>query len=428
MTNDSPTNTIRPQFFATVLLVALVLPVIPIIALNLSADPFQIFFKDNSEQPVFLSTRGKDRYQQAGVVRHYQPDSVIIGHSLAANFQPTAVEKVLGWDNTYNLTMKGSTIHEHQRVARFALENAPVGKVLWLFFPANMNLPAMIYTPKITFPEYLYDNSRLNDMRFFATLPANLAPYIADKAVVRADMQAVNDSVDPDYESRDLATNWQLMQDNRFNAGEEIFNEILGDFAATPAAYKEALAASFPHLTGEDIALLTIDPGSDYAANIELNLRSVAADYPETEFRIIPLPPLAILHWQHLRISQPELYRTYLAYLRGFVRIMADYDNVRIYDYGHLPVAGDMRLYRDHGHYHMAVNEYLLELLAADEGRVTVDTINQYLSDFDALVLKYDALNYQPVSIPGEQSLDPGKMDLQAARKIVRAIIERDSR
>ena len=76
----------------------------------------------------------------------------------------------------------------------------------------------------------------------------------------------------------------------------------------------------------------------------------------------------------------------------------------------------------------MAVNEYLLELLAADEGRVTVDTINQYLSDFDALVLKYDALNYQPVSIPGEQNLDPGKMDLPAARKIVSAIVERDSK
>jgi hypothetical protein len=427
MTSKSPINTVRPQLFATVLVVALALPVIPVIALNLSADPFQIFFKDSSEEPVFLSTRGKDRYQQAGVVRHYQPNSIIVGHSLAANFQPTAVERSLGWRNTYNLTMKGSTIYEHQRVARFALENAPVEKVLWLFFPANMNLPAMVYTPKIPFPEYLYDKSRVNDMRFFATLPSNLAPYIADKEVVRADMRAINETVDPDYETRDLATNWQLMQDNRFNAGEEIFNEILGDFAAKPAAYKEALAASFDHLTASDIAQLPIDPNSDYVENIELNLRSVVADYPNTEFTIIPMPPLSVLHWQHLRISQPELYRTYLAYLRDFVDIMSDYDNAHIYYYADLPVAKDMRLYRDHGHYHMAVNEYLLELLAAGKGRVTLENVNQYLSDFDALVLEYDALNYQTVTIPGEPSLDHGHMDLPAARKIVSAIVARDS-
>lgn len=420
---STKTDSMSPKWFSGILVAVLTVPSLLAIGVNLAADPFQIFFPTR-EEPVFLSEEGRDRYQHAGVVRHYRPESIIVGHSLAGNFQPTDVERLLGWRNTYNLTMRGSTIYEHRRVARFALEHSPVDKVLWLFFPANLRLPAKVYTPKTDFPEYLYDQSRANDLKFFATLPSNVTPYVHDVEVLRQKIERLNRGRAKPFEPRDLATNWEFLQDNRFNAAKEIEREILGDFAGKPLEYQDALAGTFPHLSPADIAQLAVSPEDDFFDNLERNLRATVADYPEVEFTIIPMPPLTFLHWQHLRISEPDTYRSYLFYVRHLVEVLSAYDNVSIFAYGQLPVAADIRLYRDHGHYHMAVNEYMLDLIARGDGQVTADDVDAYLSDFDRLLLEFRHESYRPVRPPGLGRLVPGKLTLEQARMIVAAIVE----
>lgn len=421
-------ETVPPQWFSLVLVLVLVLPTALAFTLNIAADPFQILSRDAPEETAFLSKRGQDRYQMPGVIRHYQPQSIIVGHSLAANFQPTRVERVLGWDSVYNLTLKGSTIYEHRRVATFALANAAIDRVMWLFFPANLRLPAVVYTPRMTFPEYLYDDSRFNDLRFFVTLPRNLADYREEKARVRAMLRELRAETGAPVDARDYATNWQLTQDNRFNAVDEIVDEILGDYAGRPGAYRKALAQSFPLLKPGDIAGLTIAADDDFHANLQTNLLAVVAANPGVDFVFIPMPPLTTLHWQHLRVSEPGTYRNYLAYLRDFTRAMAAFDNVSVHLFGLSPLADDIRLYRDHGHYHQAVNEAMLEDIAAGSGAVDEVSVNSYLSEFDRKVTGYRLHKYQPVAVPGQDQWREGALDLQAGRDLVAAIRARAAR
>ncbi len=418
-------DNIAPRRFAAILLLVMVVPVVLIIGHNLVLDPFQLFFADR-EDPIFLSTRGKDRYQHPAVVHHYQPRSIVVGHSLAANFPPTVIERQMGWRNTYNLTLQGSTIYEHRRVARLALENAPVEEVLWLFFPANLRLPAKVHTPKVTFPEYLYDESRGNDLKFFATLPWNVTPYVEEKAELRQQIADLNRRSGKRFDPRDLATNWHFLQENRFNDPEAVASEILGKYARKPQAYSDALAGTFGHLMPPDIDGLTVDPAANFFDNLDSNLRSVVADYPRVSFTVVPMPPLTLLHWQHLRITEPETYRSYLLYVRDTVQALSAYPNVKLFLFGNLSVARDMRLYRDHGHYHMAVNELMLELLARGEGQVNADNVADYLSHFDRVVLDYRADQYRPVMPPDPAALSRGELSLEQAREIVARLRDRN--
>jgi len=427
MTIKDKQESVKPQWFILVLVLVLTVPTAAVMTLNLSADPFQLFFRDSPEKAVFLSKRGKDRYQMPGVVQSYQPNSIIVGHSLAANFQPTRVERLLNWSNVYNLTLKGSPIYEHRRVATYALANADIEKVLWLFFPHNLRLPPVVYTPKMTFPEYLYDESRFNDLRFFATLPGNLVGDIEEKETVRVQLREFSEQQGEPVDPRDYATNWQLTQENRFNAKEKIVGEILKGYAGRPDAYRRALTDGAGHLTADAIASLPIDPAADFWENVELNLRTTVARNPDVEFMFIPMPPLTTLFWQHMRLTDPETYRSNLARLREFVTILSTYDNVSIHAFGHSVLSNDIRLYRDHGHYHMAVNEVMLDELASGSAKVDGSTINQYLSDFDQRVLDYRFQDYREVSIPGQAELKPGELSLKKGRQIVAAILDRDS-
>ncbi|MEM1111367.1 MAG: hypothetical protein AAGI11_05610 [Pseudomonadota bacterium] len=427
MSTNAPTSSLSPTAFATWVILLLALPTVTIFYLNLSADPFQLVFKDDPDELAFLSRNGQDRYQNPGVVINYQPSSIVVGHSLAANFQPSRLEKTLGWQRVYNLSMQGSTIYEHRRVVDYALERAPVERVFWLFFPPNLGLPPKVNATDMVFPEYLYDWQRLNDLRFFATLPTNLAPFVAQKAEARRFLEEralVSGRVE---QARDYATNWQLTRSNRFNAPNAVAEDVMGDLAKKPREFMELLRAGPEHLTPKDFASSMVSPTSSFHPNVESNLRGIVAANPQVQFLFVPMPPLSLLHWQTMRATDIESYLEQLSYVRSFVEIMSPYGNVEIYGFGLSPLAEDLRLYRDYGHYHMAVNEAMLDAMASGGARLHIDNIDQHLSSFDRRVLNYRLRSYQPVDIENSERLVKGELSLVDGREIVSAIERRSA-
>ena len=208
---------VSQKTFSWILAGALSLPFIFSVSLNLLLDPFQLFIKDSKQPSVFLGGRGKDRYQHAGVVRSYQPKSVIIGHSHAANFFPSKVEGNLSWEGVYSLTLDGGPIYEQKRVLEFALSHSDVRNVLWLIAPYNLVAPANLTNPKLPFPEYLYDESRLNDLQLLITLPSQLLPYNFEKRAKRQSI--INDEIkySKKIDSRDRSTEWITKSLGEFN-------------------------------------------------------------------------------------------------------------------------------------------------------------------------------------------------------------------
>lgn len=409
----------KAGWFAAILVLALAVPFTLVFGFNLARDPFQLFTPDPAGEAVFLGGGGKGRYQHIGVARLYSPRTIIVGHSLAANFRPTLVEAVLGWEKNYNLALSGAPIYEHGRILKFALEHGDIDEVLWVFSPPNMRLGANVSNPQSPFPEYLYDSFRFNDLAFFATLPTNITRYVEEKQALaerlKAQRAATGEVVDP----RDYATNWYFLEPNRFNAPEFVQGIIIGKGKAARTAYKQAVFNGRPRFGKTKIESLAIDPTDDFYENIRQNVYSPMAENPDTRFTLIIMPPLPLLYWQHLRSTDPDTYQTYLAYVREAVHILSELDNLTILGFGEEKFAGDLRLYKDHTHFHMAVNDYMLDSIAAGREPLTPENVSRYLSKFDRQVASYKLPAKWPVEKIHGQVLTRGELDVEQARFII---------
>ena len=90
-------------------------------------DPLQFYHKATWYSPVFST---EQRYQNPGLARNYDYDTIIIGTSMTENFIPAEVDKALG-GKTLKLSIRGSTADEHFKIASLALQTGKVKKVLW---------------------------------------------------------------------------------------------------------------------------------------------------------------------------------------------------------------------------------------------------------------------------------------------------------
>ena len=410
---------LSPQRFTFLLLAVMIVPVAAVIFVNLTRDPFQIFAGDNPPDAVFLGGHGESRFQHAGVIRHFRPQSIVIGHSLAANFLPTRVEKLLGWRRVYSLTMPGATIYEQSLVARFALEYSDVVHVLWLFSPVNLRLGAFTHQPKVYFPHYLYDDFQPNDLAFFATLPTNLTPYVEQKQALRERLRLARSSTKSKVDSRDYATAWHYSKNHKFNVPQQVETSIIGKGKRARILYDKSVLESEPRLSPEDVHNIAIDPESDFFENLQRNVFSLVEANPDTQFTVVILPPLARLYWQHLRSTELDKYKQYLAFIRDATLNLSKLHNIELYAFGLDEFTGDLRLYRDKEHYHIVANDYMLAEISKDKGNISAHNVDQYLSAFDSEVSSYRLPDRWSQLILDDEALKPGKLTTRQAQRIL---------
>lgn len=409
---------LKTGWFAAILVAVLVVPFPIVLGINLARDPFQIFSRDPAGEEVFLGTGGKSRYQHAGIMRYYKPRSIVVGHSLAANFRATEIERILGWQDTYNLALNGSPIYEHGRIARFAMAHNDIEQVLWLFSPKNLRLGAQLTALDVQFPEYLYDDSRLNDLGFFATLPQSLTPYMEQKEALRKRLAALREAGEP-ADPRNYSNTWYFLERNKFNVPQVAMTAIIGKGRAARKAYNEAIKMAPAPLGAAEIAQLEIPADDDFYENFQQNLYSVIEENPGTQFTVVIVPPLPLLYWKHLRATELDLYPRILAYVREAVTRLSVLDNVTVYAFGREKFTGDLRLYKDHAHYHMDVNDYILESIGAGREPLSAANVVQYLSDFDRDISSYRLPKSWPKVLPDGETLTRGTLEIGQARKIM---------
>lgn len=380
---------VSSRVVAFALVLAIVLPTLISVGINLYLDPFQLFHKDWKTPATFIARRGADRYQQAGVVRQYQPESVFIGHSHSANFLPTDGEALLGWRGVYSLSLDGGPLKEQRKVVEFALDNAPVKNVLWTFAPYNLAADADSMNPRMQFPGYLYDGNRLNDLKIYLSLPFQFLTYSETKARLRATVAEESARLGIAFDARDLSTAWMPNSGQRFNHSEVVAQDILGKRMRDPMDGAKARARRV--LSSVDIENLEMSAGygESFHANVQENILPVISSNPETQFYVVIQPPFPLLYHQRNKSKRYKWYVSSLVYIRLLVKELSAFENVRVFGFGTVAFAQDLRLYKDDRHYHGAVNRYMLERIAAGEGELDSKNVVSYLHHFDAAVTGY---------------------------------------
>ena len=299
-------------------------------AVVIAVDPFQVYRLATAYVPPIDNTT--QVYANAGIVRHYDYDSAIVGTSVTENFRPSLMDELLG-GRFIKLCTSAGTAYNHALLLELAFDTHDMRRIVY-------GLDVYSFIGKLDetgseVPMYLYDDNPLNDVQYW-----------------------LNRSVLASFLPRCLRT-WGQTQDDALRdsmycwAGQDEYGEVaLYNAQFTPPA-----------------STLAPDARTEICAqNLQTHLLAYIKAHPDTQFDIF-FPPYSAAEWSTM-LSKGTLYA--MLTLRGVCYdALAGYDNVRVFDFA---ARGDWVLdlanYKDTLHYGQWINDEITRCIARGEGLV----------------------------------------------------------
>ena len=213
------------------------------------------------------------------------------------------------------------------------------------------------YTEKGDFPDYLYNDSSLDDIKYFF-----------DPVVVKLAGSVVKSTV-----TGRAATSFDVYEN--WSAGYEY-----GRDEVIKSCELNASASKMQQLTDADRAVVT--------ENLNENVISIVKAHPETTFYFF-YPPYSMAHWG-MEINNGQLDRT-LGAENLITKELLRYDNVRLYSFRcNSELICNLDNYKDAKHYGEWVNSQMLQWMKNDEYRITEENLAEYEKNADDLIKSYD--------------------------------------
>lgn len=299
-----------------------------------------------------------ERYQNNGIVKHFDYDSIITGTSMTENFKTSEAQKLFSSD-FIKVAFSGGGYTEIGDNLKAAYDSGhEIKYVIW-----GLDYDKMIYgknyryTEKGDFPDYLYNDSSLDDIKYFF-----------DPVVVKLAGSVVKSTV-----TGRAATSFDVYEN--WSAGYEY-----GRDEVIKSCELNASASKMQQLTDADRAVVT--------ENLNENVISIVKAHPETTFYFF-YPPYSIAHWG-MEINNGQLDRT-LGAENLITKELLKYDNVRLYSFrGNSELICNLDNYKDAKHYGEWVNSQMLQWMKNDEYRITEENLAEYEKNADDLIKSYD--------------------------------------
>lgn len=308
-------------------------------------DPLQFYHHPSWYTPLLSE---EERYQNPGLAKNYEYDNIIIGTSMTENFLPSQVDANLG-GTTLKLSMEGSTVDEHYKIAKLALETGNVKQVLWGLDYFSLKLATA--EEENDFPDYLYDGKLWTDYQYWF----NSSVY---KQFVRSIKSTLSGQVDQDLE---YLYNWN--------------DKVVFGKQYVAASYLKACNNEVDYGTNEE----SIDQVKVY---FNTYIRPLLEEYPEVQFYFY-YPPYSVMRQVAWYSSNPVRFDNQLVMRKWMFEQFEQFPNVKLYDFQTASEwTFDLDLYKDLSHHNGDVNTWIAEAIGQDSSkyRVTADNIEEFNS------------------------------------------------
>ena len=326
-------------------------------------DPLQFYRKAEWYPPLYSK---EQRYQNPGLAKNYEYDTIIIGSSMTENFVPSYVDQVMG-GKTLKLSMSGSTSKEHYLIAKVALETGKVKRIIWgLDYFSMRGGPDYVRDDQGGFPYHLYDNNPLNDVK-----------YLFNHNTLKDFATIVATSILGNREAKNLdyLNNWDYAADY----GRD--NVI--------ATWKRARTMEVNYGLNED-------PLERVQQTFEQNIHSLIREYPDVEY-IFYYPPYTVLRHHVWYELNPVRFNNQLKMKEYIFDQIGHYENVRIYDFqSEEKVTFNLDEYKDISHHSQKINEWIIQQIAAGNYLVTADNVKQFNRELEEQVAGLDLAQFDP--------------------------------
>lgn len=278
--------------------------------------------------------------QMPGTIRNFEYDSVLIGSSVAENFDSSYLDERYHC-HTLKLIRGSGSVADLLYYLEMAQSEQELRNVFWC-----LDIFAIQAPPEVTLygedtPRYLHTKNPLDDI-----------PYLYNKEIIMEKIPFMLACSYTGMNTGGQAYNWARGKEFSAARAMRAYDRDSVDLSEIPEQGNREENTAY---VAENISLLT--------AQIE--------EHPEIQYRFL-IPPFSMLWWDCAYVNGQLEERIYA--LDRAVAALLEYENTAIYYFqNESSIVCGLDNYMDMIHYSPAVNQYMLEQMAAEEKKVTAE-------------------------------------------------------
>lgn len=288
--------------------------------------------------------------QNPGMAKHFEYDSVMLGSSMTTNFDTALFDEKLGC-KMIKLSYNAAYPHDIDKIMRIVTEEKDVLKHAFLC----IDIANYLYEPgtlSYTYPEHLYDDNVLNDLK-----------YLLNKNVL-LDYVLIPYKKESQIKINEIYWHWQYM-----NYGRE---QVISNY-------------TIPQKEQSMVKQYSID-------NLKKNLEAYIVPYiqatPDTKWHVF-FPPYSMLYWNNSIVwEELDVKMKGMEYITEY---LLGFDNVEIHYFQDSEEwIVNLNNYTDVTHYSKEITDLMTEQLCKGMNMVTKEDYEQRLRKFHEFVIDYD--------------------------------------
>ena len=306
--------------------------------LTITVDPY---FHYHRPLPGLSYKIYNERYQNDGIVKHFEYNAIITGTSLTENFKTSEFNDLFGV-NSIKVPFSGASYKEiNENLERAIYANPQIQYVVrgldYDYFSAQAD--SMRYD---SYPTYLYDYNPFNDVEYFFNKTVLFdATYKNVIDYTKAGGKTT---------SFDEYSNWN--SDYEFGIAQ-----ILKEYTRPDRTEKLPIT----HLNPE---------------NINQNVIAIAKDNPQIEFYCF-FTPYSIIYWDSL--NQRGVLENRLIMEREVIEIIFSCNNIHLFSFfDEFDIITNLDNYKDEAHYSENINSYILKCMSEGKHEITQENYEDY--------------------------------------------------
>lgn len=316
------------------------------------------------------------RLQAAGVIRHGEFDSAILGTSILENSSANEASRILG-GRFVNLSVSAGDFFERGLILRDLLERRQVRQVIYsLDFIYLNQRKGYWYYPLPTF-DFLYDANPFNDMRAYLNghFLNCLARWSRDAACVGrvVDLDRPNAWMGKPEEARRFGglDAWCQARDNA--QIQDVYAKLS---EAAQAIRAGTIQAQDPLQKGLAIGYL------------ERNLMSLIKKHPETQFHLVfpPYHRAKFAIWHQYRRGDAEAH---LAVIRFLAELSGRLPNLHVLGFEDQDFLDDVARYKDMDHFDPDISTLITRSIGEGTHRITAINVERYIAEATRRAVAY---------------------------------------
>lgn len=322
-------------------------------SITVFVDPYFHYHK-----PLFNYYLYNQRYQNDGILKHFDYDAIIIGTSMVENTMASQVNSLFNVSSV-KTCFEGASFKEiNDRLDSAFNKNKSIKLVIrGLDLSKLLDDKDYMRYDRYSYPNYLYDNNYFND-----------ANYVFNKEVL----------------IRDVFSNIN----NNINKIKSTSFDEYSYWADNYEFSKESVERSYVRKYNKDQDLCYSDEDRMIEIeNLYQNVIDIAIRNPKTIFYYF-ITPYSIYYYDDL--NQNGNLKRILEAEEVAIKELIKQENIYLFSFSDcFEMVSDLNNYKDIWHYSDEINSYIIESMANNKHRVTDDNVENILLSIKNYYLNY---------------------------------------